>query len=40
VVYPKERFHSKLVSSFLQFARVRLAGMPAPSLVRSAGQVA
>ena len=41
VVYPKERFHSKLVASFLQFARVRLAGMPAPSLlVRSAGHVA
>ena len=25
VVYPKERFHSKLVSSFLEFARARLA---------------
>jgi DNA-binding transcriptional LysR family regulator len=40
VVYAKERFHSKLVASFLQFARVRLAGMPAPSLLRSAGHVA
>jgi DNA-binding transcriptional LysR family regulator len=39
VVYPKERFHSKLVSSFLQFARVRLADMPAPSLVHSADRV-
>ncbi len=32
VVYPKERFHSKLVSSFLQFARARLAGMHPPGL--------
>src|SRR6266849_6641353 len=36
VVYPKERFHSKLVSSFLQFARVRLAGMHPPGLAASA----
>jgi DNA-binding transcriptional LysR family regulator len=25
VVYPKERFHSKLVASFLHFAKERLA---------------
>jgi hypothetical protein len=25
VVYPKERFHSKLVGAFLQFAKVQLA---------------
>ena len=37
VVYPKERFHSRLVASFLQFARVRLAGMQVPSLVRQPG---
>ena len=36
VVYPKERFHSKLVSMFLQFARVWLAGMRAPPFARSA----
>jgi DNA-binding transcriptional LysR family regulator len=36
VVYPKERFHSKLVSSFLQFARVRLAGMHPPGLAAAA----
>jgi DNA-binding transcriptional LysR family regulator len=24
-VYPKERFHSKLVAAFLQFAKVQLA---------------
>src|SRR2546430_14146855 len=36
VVYPKERFHSKLVSTFLQFARVWLAGMRAPPFARSA----
>jgi DNA-binding transcriptional LysR family regulator len=40
VVYPKERFHSKLVSSFLQFARVRLAGMRPPGLAASALQQA
>jgi DNA-binding transcriptional LysR family regulator len=40
VVYPKERFHSKLVSSFLQFARVRLAGMHPPGLAASALQQA
>ncbi len=38
VVYPKERFHSKVVSSFLQFARVRLAHMQPPSLVHSTGR--
>ncbi len=37
-VYPKERFHSKVVSSFLQFARVRLAHMQPPSLVHSTGR--
>jgi len=36
VVYPKERFHSKLVGSFLQFARVWLAGTRGPSVARSA----
>jgi DNA-binding transcriptional LysR family regulator len=40
VVYPKERFHSKLVSSFLQFARVRLAGMHPPGFAASALQQA
>src|SRR6266478_5489524 len=40
VVYPKERFHSKLVASFLQFARVRLAGMHPPGLAASALQQA
>ena len=36
VVYPKERFHSKLVSSFLQFARTRLAGLEMAKAVKSA----
>ncbi len=36
VVYPKERFHSKLVGSFLQFAKVRLAGTQVPTVARSA----
>ena len=40
VVYPKERFHSKLVASFLQFARVRLACMHPPGLAASALQQA
>lgn len=40
VVYPKERFHSKLVASFLQFVRVRLAGMHPPGLAASALQQA
>jgi DNA-binding transcriptional LysR family regulator len=40
VVYPKERFHSKLVSSFLQFARVRLAHMHPPGLAAAALQQA
>ena len=40
VVYPKERFHSKLVSSFLQFARLRLAGMHPPGLAAAALQQA
>lgn len=29
VVYPKERFHSRLVNEFVQFAKVRLAAMQA-----------
>jgi DNA-binding transcriptional LysR family regulator len=29
VVYPKERFHSRLVSGFVQFAKERLAAMQA-----------
>ena len=40
VVYPKERFHSKLVSTFLQFARVWLAGTRAPPFARSANDPA
>ncbi len=35
VVYPKERFHSRLVGSFLEFARTRLAGMQVPDLTAS-----
>ncbi|HEX6361605.1 MAG TPA: LysR substrate-binding domain-containing protein, partial [Albitalea sp.] len=27
VVYPKERFHSRLVNGFVQFAKERLAAM-------------
>jgi len=27
VVYPKERFHSRLVNSFVQFAKERFAAM-------------
>src|SRR2546421_3345092 len=40
VVYPKERFHSKLVANFLQFAKERLAGMHPPGLAASALQQA
>jgi DNA-binding transcriptional LysR family regulator len=29
VVYPKERFHSRLVNGFVQFAKERLAAMQA-----------
>ena len=29
VVYPKERFHSRLVEDFVQFAKQRLAAMQA-----------
>jgi DNA-binding transcriptional LysR family regulator len=36
VVYPKERFHSKVVGSFLQFARLWLAGRRGPTVARSA----
>jgi DNA-binding transcriptional LysR family regulator len=36
VVYPKERFHSKVVGSFLQFARLWLAGARRPTIARSA----
>ena len=36
VVYPKERFHSRLINSFVQFAKERLAAMQgATSLQRS-----
>jgi hypothetical protein len=28
VVYPRERIHSQLVSSFVQFARQNLGAMP------------
>jgi DNA-binding transcriptional LysR family regulator len=31
VVYPKERFHSRLVSGFVQFAKERLAALQAPA---------
>lgn len=30
VVYPKERFHSRLIEGFVQFAKQRLAAMQAP----------
>jgi DNA-binding transcriptional LysR family regulator len=30
VVYPKERFHSRLVSGFVEFAKERLAALQAP----------
>jgi DNA-binding transcriptional LysR family regulator len=36
VVYPKERFHSKLVGTFLEFARVRLAKMQEASAAQGA----
>ena len=36
VVYPKERFHSKVVATFLQFARAWLAGARVPPFARSA----
>ena len=36
VVYAKERFHSKLVSSFLQFARAQLAGLQMTRALKSA----
>ena len=36
VVYPKERFHSKLVGSFLKFARIWLAGKQVAAVARSA----
>jgi len=29
VVYPKERFHSRLVNSFVHFAKERLSAMQA-----------
>jgi DNA-binding transcriptional LysR family regulator len=35
VVYPKERFHSRLVEDFVQFAKQRLADMQAPDGRRS-----
>ena len=36
VVYPKERFHSRLVSGFVQFAKERLAALQSASAVRPA----
>ncbi|MGH8709507.1 MAG: LysR family transcriptional regulator [Burkholderiales bacterium] len=36
VVYPKERFHSRLVNSFVQFAKERFAAMQSTDLERSA----
>jgi DNA-binding transcriptional LysR family regulator len=36
VVYPKERFHSRLVSGFVQFAKERLAALQNASAVRPA----
>jgi DNA-binding transcriptional LysR family regulator len=36
VVYPKERFHSRLVSGFVQFAKERLAALQSASAVRTA----
>ena len=35
VVYPKERFHSRVVNGFVSFAKAKLAATPA-----SAGRVA
>jgi len=34
-VYPKERFHSRLVNSFVQFAKERLAALPGASARRA-----
>ena len=36
VVYPKERFHSRLVNSFVQFAKERLAAQQAAESTRPA----
>jgi len=36
VVYPKERFHSRLVSGFVQFAKERLAALQGANAVRPA----
>jgi DNA-binding transcriptional LysR family regulator len=36
VVYPKERFHSRLVNSFVQFAKERLAAQQAAESARPA----
>ena len=36
VVYPKERFHSRLVNSFVQFAKERFAAMQATEAARTA----
>ena len=36
VVYPKERFHSRLVSGFVQFAKERLAGLQRTDAIKSA----
>jgi len=36
VVYPKERFHSRLVSGFVQFAKERLAALQSAEAMRPA----
>jgi DNA-binding transcriptional LysR family regulator len=36
VVYPKERFHSRLVNTFVQFAKERFAATLATEAARSA----
>jgi len=36
VVYPKERFHSRLVSGFVQFAKERLAALQSAEALRPA----
>ena len=36
VVYPKERFHSRLVNSFVQFAKERIAAMQGAEAARTA----
>lgn len=38
VVYPKERFHSRLINSFVQFAKERLAAMQGADGLQRAGK--